>query len=357
MRLAFAITALAFCVSSAVAEIRIGVAGPMTGVNAGFGDQMKRGAEAAIAAINKSGGINGENLILSVADDGCDAKRAVAAAEKFASEDVRMVAGHFCSGASLAAATVYEQRGIVMISPSATAPKLTENNQTLIFRMAQRDDAQATIAATRIKASHPTVKIAFITDGTAASDAMQKRFVEILPDATIIKIKPEQERFADLIESVVSNEIAVAYFATSASDAGRIVSVLSAESRKPELYGADSVLNDAFWEMSGVVGEGMLVTFAADPTLTAGALELRGKVKGSIDGAFIPTYAAIEAFANVARKSNVNDATVLAQALRAGSIETALGPLQFDVKGDVSPQRFQWLRWSQGSFAAEGQSN
>ncbi|HEY2112050.1 MAG TPA: ABC transporter substrate-binding protein, partial [Dongiaceae bacterium] len=62
------------------ADINIATAGPMTGEYAAFGEQMKRGAEKAVYDINAKGGVSGKNLALSIGDDVCDPKQAVAVA-------------------------------------------------------------------------------------------------------------------------------------------------------------------------------------------------------------------------------------------------------------------------------------
>ena len=87
--------------TSAWAEIVIATAGPMTGQYASFGEQMKTGAEQAVADINAAGGINGEMLKLEIGDDACDPKQAVAVANQMAGDNVALVAGHFCSGSSI----------------------------------------------------------------------------------------------------------------------------------------------------------------------------------------------------------------------------------------------------------------
>ena len=74
---------LAFA-SAASAQIKIGVAGPITGPNAAFGAQLKNGAEQAVEDINAAGGINGQKLQLVVGDDVSDPKQGVSVANKFA---------------------------------------------------------------------------------------------------------------------------------------------------------------------------------------------------------------------------------------------------------------------------------
>ena len=91
------------------ADITIAVAGPMTGQYASFGQQMKGGAEQAVADLNAKGGINGEQVRLVIGDDVCDPKQAVAVANQFAGDGVKFVAGHFCSGSSIPASARFDQ--------------------------------------------------------------------------------------------------------------------------------------------------------------------------------------------------------------------------------------------------------
>ena len=106
------------------ADITIATAGPITGQYAAFGEQMKRGAEKAVADINAAGGVNGEQLVLEVGDDACDPKQAVAVANQMASKGVKFMAGHFCSGSSIPASKVYEEEGILQIIAGLDQPEV-----------------------------------------------------------------------------------------------------------------------------------------------------------------------------------------------------------------------------------------
>lgn len=72
----FALAATVAWAGSAQAQIKLGVAGPITGPNAAFGAQLKNGAEQAVEDINKAGGINGQKIVLVVGDDASDRSRA-----------------------------------------------------------------------------------------------------------------------------------------------------------------------------------------------------------------------------------------------------------------------------------------
>ena len=116
------ISAAALWAPAAEADIRIAVAGDMTGANAWFGEQYQRGTELAVADLNAQGGVLGQKVELIVGDDACDADQAVALARKLVSDGVVFVAGHFCSHASIPASKVYEEADVLMVAPSSSTP-------------------------------------------------------------------------------------------------------------------------------------------------------------------------------------------------------------------------------------------
>jgi branched-chain amino acid transport system substrate-binding protein len=73
-------TALSVSTARAADTITIATAGPITGDLASFGAQMQRGAEKAVADINKAGGVLGKQLVLEVGDDQCDPKQGISVA-------------------------------------------------------------------------------------------------------------------------------------------------------------------------------------------------------------------------------------------------------------------------------------
>lgn len=104
--------ALLFCAlvapSARGSEIKIAVAGPMTGSSAAFGAQMRDGAAAAVEVLNASGQLpDNAKTILSVADDACDPRQAVAVANKLTTERILLVVGHFYSSSSIPASDIY----------------------------------------------------------------------------------------------------------------------------------------------------------------------------------------------------------------------------------------------------------
>src|SRR5260370_41890228 len=137
--------ALAFIGGAGAQNIPSAVVGPLTGSNAALGEQMKRGAEMAVADINVKGGVLGKKPDLILADDACDPKQAVAAANDVVGKKVVFVAGHYCSSSSIPASAVYNEAGVLQMTPAPTNPALTDDaakeGGDNAFRACGRDDA------------------------------------------------------------------------------------------------------------------------------------------------------------------------------------------------------------------------
>ena len=154
-------------VHPAYADINIAAVGPMTGQDAPTGEQMQRGAEAAVESINASGGVLGQKLHLVIKDDACDPKQAVAVANQLSGADIFAVIGHMCSGSAIPASKNYNEENILMISPSATSPLLTEQKLNNVFRTCGRDDQQGGLVGDYIAKNFAGKSIAIVQDKTA----------------------------------------------------------------------------------------------------------------------------------------------------------------------------------------------
>lgn len=151
--------------SAALAEdIKIAVVGAMSGPVAQYGDQEFTGAEQAVADINAKGGIKGNKLQIVKYDDACDPKQAVAVANKVVNDGIKYVIGHLCSSSTQPASDIYEDEGILMITPAATAPELTARGYKLIQRTTGLDSDQGPTAAKYILDKVKPQRIAVVHD-------------------------------------------------------------------------------------------------------------------------------------------------------------------------------------------------
>lgn len=118
-------------------EIMIGAAWPFESNNSSFNE----GIDLAVKELNSSGGINGRAIRLLKKDDGGDVGRGMAVAQSFAeNKEVKAVIGHRNSFISIPASRIYNNAGLVMLSPASTAPELTKGEYKYIFRNIPSDD-------------------------------------------------------------------------------------------------------------------------------------------------------------------------------------------------------------------------
>jgi branched-chain amino acid transport system substrate-binding protein len=152
--------------TAARAEVLFGVAGPMTGAYAWFGEQYQRGAGLAVEDLNAAGGVLGQSIELIVGDDFCDPDQAVVLARKLVSSGVAFVAGHWCSHSSIPASKIYGKAKILMIAPGAINSKVTDEGGPNVFRVCGRDDRQGIKVADYLAVHWAGKKIAILDDGT-----------------------------------------------------------------------------------------------------------------------------------------------------------------------------------------------
>ena len=100
--------------------IKLGVAGPHSGDLASYGIPTIKAAELVVKDINAKGGVLGKKVELVVEDDVCQPQVSTNVATKLISQEVDVVLGHICSGATKAALGIYKDSKIIAMSPSAT---------------------------------------------------------------------------------------------------------------------------------------------------------------------------------------------------------------------------------------------
>jgi branched-chain amino acid transport system substrate-binding protein len=355
--------ALGFAMSTASAEIVIATAGPMTGQYASFGEQMKTGAEQAVADINAAGGVNGEMLKLEIGDDACDPKQAVAVANQFAGSGVVFVAGHFCSGSSIPASAVYADEGIIQISPASTNPTFTDERPGGAdggsYRVCGRDDQQGETAAAYLKANFDGKKIAFVHDKTAygkgLADATKGSFEALGGTAAMYEAYTAGEKdYSALVSKMKQEGIDVLYVGGYHTEAGLMARQMKEQGMSTVLVSGDALVTDEYWAITGDAGEGTLMTFSPDPTkresaaAVVKALQDAGK---TTEGYVMYTYAAIQAYAQAVTAAGSTEYDAVRGALNSGNFSTVLGDLKFDAKGDVSLPGYVFYRWSDGKYA------
>jgi branched-chain amino acid transport system substrate-binding protein len=340
------------------ADVLIGMGGPITGKEAWFGEQLERGAELAVTDLNAGGGVLGQQVQLITADDSCDPQQAVAAARKLVSDGVIFVAGHFCSGASIAASEIYAAADVLMITPVSTNPKLTELGRANVFRMVPRDDADA-IAAGNYLADHwADKKIAILHDNTTfgkgiaegTKKQLNKRGVT---EATYQAYVPGKVEYGVEIAKLQAADIDVLYIGGYHTEIALMARAARDRGYLVQLVTGMSLWSEDFGLIAGPAAEGVLFTEPADPRRRVEAAPVVERFRASgfePQGYTLYAYAAVQVWAQAAAKAGSLDLQAMIAALRQQQFDTVLGPIDFDDKGDLTVQKPAWYVWRAGTY-------
>ncbi|MCX2722257.1 branched-chain amino acid ABC transporter substrate-binding protein [Roseibium salinum] len=365
LQLAASAAVLVSCIlpGAASAEIPIAVAGPMKGQFAEFGAQMQAGAEQAIADINAAGGVNGEPLVLEIADDNCDAETARAVANQLVGKGVRFVAGHLCFAASIPASDVYSNAGIVQISPGTTLPAYTDERPGEgVFRMAPRDDQQARLAGRLLAQEFGGERIAILHDktvyGKGLTDAVKSVMTELgTTESIALGFDAGDDDYRYLVSQLALEDIGVVYLGGYPPEAGLIKLEMERQDLGAVLVAGDALVTEDYWSVAGPAANGTLLSYPLNPRdipaarTVISALEEAGK---PADRYALTTYAAVQAWAQAAEAAGGTALEEVSAALDQGTFDTVLGPVSFDENGDSNVPGYVWYEWRDGGPRLRG---
>jgi branched-chain amino acid transport system substrate-binding protein len=339
--------------AAARAEILIGAAGALTGPNAYQGEQQQQGVEMAIADLNASGGVLGEQLKLVSLDDACDSGQAVAAARRLVAAKVPFVVGHQCSGASIPAAKVYEEARVIQMTASSTNPRLTEEGRMNVFRICGRDDQQGAIAGDYLADHWRTVKIAILSDGSVYGKGLadetrrqlnKRGIVEALHD----EVTPGEIDYSSIIAKLRAAGVRTTYYGGYVREAALLARSAREQGYVMQLVSGDAISNEAFIRVAGAAGEGTLFTSFRDPRQDPANQPVVDRFRSQgfePDGYTLNSYGAVQAWAQAVTKAGSLEMEAVIVALRNSEFETVLGRVSFDAKGDVRQSGFNWYIW------------
>ena len=340
--------------SMAADTIKFALAGPVTGPVAQYGDDQFTGANMAIEMINKAGGVNGQQIEGVVFDDACDPKQAVAVANRIVNEGISFVVGHLCSSSTQPATDIYEDEGILMVTPAATSPDITSRGYELIFRTIGLDNMQGPTAGKYIVEQVKPSKVAVIHDKQQYGEGIATAVRDVLLAADIEVpifdgVTAGDKNFSSLIARLRQADVEFVYFGGYHPEMGLILRQAREQGLDIPFMGPEGVGNTDISAIAGEAAEGMLVTlpkaFDEDPA-NAELVEAFKERKQNPRGAFVfPSYAAVQVIADGIRLADSTDPYDVAAALRANTFHTPTGDLEFDEKGDLRSFNFVVYKW------------
>ena len=340
----------------AKAKIEIGFANPLSGPYALTGARNRIAVEMAVGELNQNGGVLGDKVTLVEVDDACGLQKSVEAARQLVAAQVAMVVGHLCSHSSLLAAGVYETADILMISPSSTHPRLTEEGRQNVFRLTGRDDDQGALAGDFLATHWSGDEIAILHDGTTygedlASEARKRLRIRGIAPAIYDIYTPNEQDYTALVARLDPAGIRVLYIGGYGPDAARILRAVRARGSDLQLVGRcprhGRVLDHRRSGRRGrAVQQRAQHHHRSCGRGRAGRFSRAGL--GTRSGG-LASYAAVQVWAEAVERAGTAKLAEVAAMLRRGRFETVIGPVAFDQKGDLEGATWQWLVWRHGS--------
>jgi branched-chain amino acid transport system substrate-binding protein len=336
------------------AQVKIGMGGPITGPSAATGAQMKNGVDQAATDINAAGGILGKKIQVSYGDDVSDPKQGVSVANNFAGQGVKFVVGHYNSGVTMPASEVYQENGIIEISPASTNPQVTERGMWNIFRDCGRDDQQGKVAGTYILDHFKGKKIAIVHDKTTYGKGLADETKKTINAGGIKEVLYEgintgEKDYSALVSKIKQAGADLVYFGGLYTEGGLIVRQMRDQGVKAPLMGGDGITSDEFAAVGGPGVEGALMTYGPDPRLNpdAKAVVAEFRAKNFEPEAYtLYSYAAVQVFKQAAEAAQSLDPKKVADKMHSGIVfKTVLGPLSFDKKGDLTKLDYVLYLW------------
>jgi len=347
---------MSLSMSAAQAEtITFAIAGPYTGPLTQYGEMVQQGVNTFVELTNEQGGVLGKQIEVVVVDDACEPKQGPVVANRIVNDGINYVIGHVCSGATIAATDIYNDEGIIMISPSATAPAVTEGKgYDTIFRTIGRDDQQGPAAAEVIINEIKPNKVAVLHDkqsyGQGIAQAVRDRLNEADVDVVMFEgINAGDTDYSAVITKLKSSGAEFVYYGGYHPEMGLLLRQGAEQDLDITFMGPEGAGNPDINAIAGDAVEGMLVTLPSDFTqepdnkAIVDAFLEKGRDPG---GAFqLTAFSAAKALATALEAVGEDDPILVSEWLHENEVDTPIGLLSWNKQGDLNEFQFDVFEW------------
>jgi branched-chain amino acid transport system substrate-binding protein len=340
--------------------LKIGLAGVQTGPDGEIGAAPIRGSQLAIDEWNAKGGVLGMKIETVVRDDEGKASQAVAVAQELVAAGVKAVVGHFNSGCSLPASEIYNQAGIVQITPASTNPQVTERGFEQTFRVCGRDDQQGDVSAKFALDTLKLTQVAVIHNKTAygqgIAEVFKKTFESKGAKVTLFDgLASEEMDFRATISAIQKSGAQGVFWGGMYNQAGPFFNQLRQAGFKGAFLGGDGIYDPELIKTVGAKADSLYISFgpdfvhaeAAKPFLAA----YKQKFNQEAAGYSIYGYDAANILLAAIQKAGTTDAAKVSEALRSQAWSGLMGQTEFDAKGDLKKANFVIWTIRDGAFA------
>ena len=231
-------------------------------------------------------------------------------------------------------------------SPSATNPGLTQSGDyPNFYRTIASDDAQARLEVDFALNVLKFKKIAVLHDkgdyGKGLAE-FAKKFLEESGKAEVVLyegVTPGAVDYSAVVQKIRRSKAEAVIFGGYHPEASKIVMAMRKKKMKTILISDDGVKDDTFIKVAGKYAEGVYATgprdTSEDPMTIAANKAHKDTYKSDPGAFFLNAYAATLALANAIEKAGSTDYDALTKALKTEYVETPLGKISFDERGDA----------------------
>jgi len=342
-------------------EIVIGYAGPLTGSQAAVGIDLWRGAELAARHYNCQGGVLGRKVVIVPLDDQADGEVAVEVARQFVAQKVYAVVGHYSSGATMPASSIYAQAGILEVTTMASNPDISRQGFRTFFRVCPVDSVQGPVDAEFAVRTLGARRIAIVyIGGDTYSEGLRAEFARRAQElgATIVAAYPYVDPpvdFSEVVAHLKADAPDLVFFSGYYPGGDLLLRQMRASGLTATFLSGDGSFEYGFLRDAGRAAEGAYVSslfpdILSRPEMAAWVREFRERYRYQ-PGINSPAgYAAVQVILEGIQRAGTLDVEKVAEAIHNMTIETPYGPLRYDEKGDLLEQKIPIFVVKEGRF-------
>ncbi len=342
-------------------DVFVYVAVPLSGFQANGGQTVLGGVRLAAEEINRSGGLLGYRVVVRPLDDESDSDMAVANVDEIRAainggDRVLGVIGHLNSGQTDATLDLYAGLKLIVITPTASEESLSTRGYANFFRVNANDAVQAAVDAQFLTENIGADQIAVIHNDTDYGKGLAASLTLALTqrgatEALRVQVAEGQSAYTDVVQQLKNSSADAIFYAGYEIEAPYLRAALVEAGIDLPMLASDGAFLAATIDESNGTAEGMYVSAFAPSPQNVGdarwleayqAVEYRDPDTYSVNG-----YVAMQVLAAGVRAADSLAGDAIASALRAESVTTILGDLQFAANGDLTDPQI-WIYQVQG---------
>jgi len=326
-------------------SVRIGFNVPLTGFAAADGKSALNGAKLAVNQANQAGGINGKMIELVIYDDQASPKQAVPISNKLIEKDkvVAAISGSY-SGATRAAAGVFQSAEIPYISAYAVHPEITKAGN-YVFRTSFMGEVQGRAGAKLIGATLQRKRVVLITLKNDFGKSLAAGFKEAAGQFNL-QIVNEYEysikdrQFGPIVAMVKADAPEAIYATGYFFTAGPLVSQLRAAGITVPVIGQEGYDSEQFIKIAGKASEGTIITTSLDRDSNSSETrsfirEFEAMAGHKVDMVAASGHTAMKVLVAAMKKAGTTSPSAIRNAIAQTNLVASTGSISFNDLGEV----------------------